>query len=171
MLKNIGKLIIILTVILAIFIVVLRMASIINNIKPFLLTLEPIIKNPTASYGEKMTMKYPKYFPYIEKLLVLTPADSVIYIPSDSVYPDPMWYISFKAVDEGLLYPRKIIQSEDTPVIVDDGPTYVVLFNGFPRQDIDVSKIYTFENNQIYEVAVMKYNARVFDGKLGLIKL
>lgn len=108
MLKRLVYFLIIITLFFA---VSLRLRSIGHSANRFWSTIAIILQNPFASYEDKMTMKYPRFFPFMRMISANTPQDSTIYLPRDPgiAYGEPMWPIANFQVVSALLYPRTII--------------------------------------------------------------
>jgi len=90
-----------------IILVIVRASSIFSSAHNFIATLEPIYHHPFASTAQKMSMKYPRYYDFIQEIKNKTPEDSTIYLPSVNIaYGKPLWALGQLQMTQTLLYPR-----------------------------------------------------------------
>ena len=147
-----------------------RFVSIVSKAKPFIKTLEPIYKNPMASYEEKMDVKYPEYLEFINKVKRLTLEDSVIYLPNVGIpFGQTMWPVSNRNMNASLLYPRKVFGPEVKPEKIIDKETYIIFYKGVPDRIINAEKVFVVED----EIQIIKsdYDQSELKEKKGLIQL
>ena len=140
----------VLLVFLVLVLIFLRLQSAINSLKPFYLTLEPLILRPHATYDEKMSTIYPVYFDYITAVKSLTPEDSTIYLPPPTTsfsYENEMRRLTNLAITSALLFPRNVSFFDDKSLINTEKNTYVVITNGFPQIKIKAKQIYIIGEN------------------------
>jgi len=111
----------------------LRFRSMALSSGRFWSTVAVILQNPFASYEDKMTMKYPRFFPFMRMVSANTPEDSIVYLPSDPKIPygEPMWPISNFQVVSSLLYPRTVIAFVPgiIPLKGPRGKTFIIKFD------------------------------------------
>jgi len=89
--------------------ILLRTSSIIASAGNFVKTLEPIYRHPFATTDQKLAMKYPRYYDFIQEIKKSTPEDSTIYLPSVHLsYGTPMWALGQIQMTQTLLYPRTV---------------------------------------------------------------
>lgn len=147
-----------------------RFVSIVSKAKPFIKTLEPIYKNPMASYEEKMDMKYPEYLEFINKVKRLTLEDSIIYLPNVEIpFGQAMWPVSNRSMNASLLYPRKVFGPEVKPEKIIDKETYIIFYKGVPDRIINAEKVFVVGD----EIQIIKsdYDQSELKEKKGLIQL
>jgi|GEM_PF-5765819 len=95
--------------ILITFLIFIRVKSILVSSSNFIKTLEPIFQHPFATTDEKLTMKYPRYYPLIQEIKRLTPEDATIYLPIVNIeYGQPLWALGQIQMTQTLLYPRTV---------------------------------------------------------------
>ena len=144
-----------------------RLQSILVSGNSFLETLRPMIEKPFATYDEKMAMKYPVYYDFIQAVKEITPEDSVLYLPELNIpRPKPMWALGNIQITQPLLYPRKVrkLGLDNFPAKKDDDKaTYIIVAYGYPEISVPDSKlIILVDDNKIqpdvYEPLVFKEN-------------
>ena len=109
---------------------------------------------PHATYGEKMSIKYPVYFDFITKVKTLTSNDSTIYIPLVQIpYEDGIWPIANLQITSAALFPRKVIILNNHKLPDFEKNSYVIIADGFPGEKIKAKKIYIIGKNikEIYD--------------------
>jgi hypothetical protein len=149
--------------------IILRFQSAIESFRPFVATLAPIFTDPHASYEEKMSMKYPVYFDFIQQLKNLTPDDSIIYFPQiDIPRGVPMWVAGQMKVDAALLFPRRVEFFQDQTADMKI-PTYVVFIKGGPEGVIKSKDVYIIGKD--VNILDGNYNSSSFQDGIGLIQL
>jgi hypothetical protein len=155
-----------------IVVVVGRLFSAIAHIGTFFETLKPMHSSPNASYSEKMSMKYPVYYNFIEKVKALTPEDGTVYIPSVEIpYSNMMWPIGSLQISSALLFPRKVSFYDVAYLEKPEKNTFIVIVNGNPKESITTKKIYIFGEDTMNETTD-NYAPTNFNGSdIGLMQL
>jgi len=89
--------------------ILIRIKSILINSSSFFKTLEPIWQHPFATKAEKLTMKYPRYYPLMQEIKNTTPENTTIYLPEVNIpYGQPLWALGQMQMTQTLLYPRNV---------------------------------------------------------------
>lgn len=144
------KLVFISIVIIALVAIFGRLSGILASASSFWSTIDIILENPRATYTEKMTLQYPRFYPFMQWIKENTPEHSTIYLPPDPgiTYGEPMWPIAHIQVVSALLYPRQVVGHTQgvIPHKYSNSPTYVIKFNGYPDQPLITGKETTMFN-------------------------
>jgi hypothetical protein len=128
--------------------VLLRFSSVLTHLRPFIETLRPIFFLSNASYFEKMSIKYPVYYEYIEKVKTLTPENSVIYIPRNEIpYNKPMWPIASLQISSAFLFPRKVSFLDVENINKLEKNSYIVIIDNQPEINIKAKDVFVFEKD------------------------
>ncbi len=163
----------VLLVFLVLVLIFLRLQSAINSLKPFYLTLEPLILRPHATYDEKMSMRYPVFFDYITRVTTLTSENSTVYLPLPTTSfsnENEMGRLTNLAISSALLFPRDVAFFNDQSLTNTEKNVYVVVTNGFPQFKIKAKQIYII--GEKVERVLGDYDPANFNNSVnGLIQL
>lgn len=151
----------------------IRILSTINHLNPFIDTLREVVVHRSLTYSEKMHLKYPRYYDYIEWIKVVTPEDAIIYQTDLEIpYGEPLWPSNNIQMNNAWLYPRHILPWKGLNAVKreDSLPTYIMVIDGFPRSDVKSSSVLIFNENNT-EISGDYIHDNYPSTKLGLIKL
>jgi len=150
-----------------------RLSSATRAYNAFTATLVEIYQNRNVGYTDKMRIKYPRYYDYIEWIKTVTPDNAIIYQTDLEIpYGEPLWPSNNIQMNTAWLYPRRILpwQGLDTVTKEASLPTYIMIIDGFPRSDVKSSKVILLNENNT-EIAGEYIHDNYPLTKLGLIKL
>ncbi len=116
--------------------------------------LQIIIKNPTATYDQKMTTTFPDFYPAIKIIENLTPKDATIIIPPQKI---PWVSEGNDAYLNRFLYPRTIIHLPEDQTLP-SGKVYLIIargawpaddksLHGWPKTTISAKQIWQIDIN------------------------
>jgi len=92
---------------------IMRFWSAFSHLRVFIGTLEYIISHPQATYEQKMDIKYPQYYHFINEVNSIVPESSsiIIYSCSQPISEQLLTNLYNYPLTQVLLYPREVSTS------------------------------------------------------------
>ncbi len=138
------------------------------------------LRDPFATYAQKMTSTYPGFYPAMQEIKKLTPSDATIYIPPQG---NPWEIEGNVAMVTYFLYPRKVINLEPDKIPTLPPKSYLLIAKGswqrtgevdygWPKVDVTANQIWEIDTiNNLVKNYPRDYHRELDKWNWGLIEV